>query len=254
TGEHVIVALGELHLERCVKDLTERFAKVPLRVSEPLVGFRETIANGDANYDKLAIFNFKHLHMSDMTTGRTTDGKFKTVVCPTPDCQVTLHLRVMPLPPSVVAFLENHADTWRALQDDSDDSVDVTSVKDELTAVLQGLPDYASASTIFQANTGTPDSDPRAKFESSLITGFQLATTSGPLCDEPVWGVAFVVEDMVLTPTEDAAAIYGPLSGQVISTMKSGCRNAFIQQPVRLVEAMYLCTVQCHAEHLGKLY
>ncbi|RHZ42348.1 hypothetical protein DYB26_015914, partial [Aphanomyces astaci] len=64
TGEHVIVALGELHLERCVKDLTERFAKVPLRVSEPLVGFRETIANGDANYDKLAIFNFKHLHMS----------------------------------------------------------------------------------------------------------------------------------------------------------------------------------------------
>ncbi|RHY72379.1 hypothetical protein DYB38_014337 [Aphanomyces astaci] len=59
---------------------------------------------------------------------------------------------------------------------------------------------------------------------------------------------------MVLTPTEDAAAIYGPLSGQVISTMKSGCRNAFIQQPVRLVEAMYLCTVQCHAEHLGKLY
>ncbi|KAF0776211.1 hypothetical protein AaE_000089, partial [Aphanomyces astaci] len=126
TGEHVIVALGELHLERCVKDLTERFAKVPLRVSEPLVGFRETIANGDANYDKLAIFNFKHLHMSDMTTGRTTDGKFKTVVCPTPDCQVTLHLRAMPLPPSVVAFLENHADTWRALQDDSDDSVDVT--------------------------------------------------------------------------------------------------------------------------------
>ncbi|RHY38193.1 hypothetical protein DYB38_012516, partial [Aphanomyces astaci] len=254
TGEHVIVALGELHLERCVKDLTERFAKVPLRVSEPLVGFRETIANGDANYDKLAIFNFKHLHMSDMTTGRTTDGKFKTVVCPTPDCQVTLHLRVMPLPPSVVAFLENHADTWRALQDDSDDSVDVTSVKDELTAVLQGLPDYASASTIFQVNTGNPDSDPRAKFESSLITGFQLATTSGPLCDEPVWGVAFVVEDMVLTPTEDAAAIYGPLSGQVISTMKSGCRNAFIQQPVRLVEAMYLCTVQCHAEQLGKLY
>ncbi|RHY84940.1 hypothetical protein DYB37_009546 [Aphanomyces astaci] len=254
TGEHVIVALGELHLERCVKDLTERFAKVPLRVSEPLVGFRETIANGDANYDKLAIFNFKHLHMSDMTTGRTTDGKFKTVVCPTPDCQVTLHLRAMPLPPSVVAFLEKHADTWRALQDDSDDSVDVTSVKDELTAVLQGLPDYASASTIFQVNTGNPDSDPRAKFESSLITGFQLATTSGPLCDEPVWGVAFVIEDMVLTPTEDAAAIYGPLSGQVISTMKSGCRNAFIQQPVRLVEAMYLCTVQCHAEQLGKLY
>ncbi|ETW04721.1 hypothetical protein H310_03871 [Aphanomyces invadans] len=288
TGEHVIVALGELHLERCVKDLTERFAKVPLRVSEPLVGFRETIAAGDANYDKQSIFNFKLLQLSDMSVGRTPDGRFKTVVCPTPDTQVTLHLRAVPVPPTVVSFLEEHTDTWRALHDNSDtaDSIDVASLKDVLAALLQGcsddfwrklpldalwscgprrvgpnllvnrVPDYASASTIFQANTGIPDSDPRSKFESSLITGFQLATASGPLCDEPVWGVAFVVEDVVLTPTEDASApaIYGPLSGQVISTMKSGCRNAFIQQPVRLVEAMYLCTVQCHAEQLGKLY
>lgn len=88
-----------------------------------------------------------------------------------------------------------------------------------------------------------------------MITGFQLATTSGPLCDEPVWGVAFIVEDMEYIPADELTnAIYGPLSGQVISTMKSGCRNAFIQQPVRLVEALYRCTVQCQAEQLGKLY
>ncbi|KAF0684524.1 Aste57867_23523 [Aphanomyces stellatus] len=289
TGEHVIVALGELHLERCVKDLRERFAKVPLRVSDPLVGFRETIAAGEASYDKLSIFNFKHLQMADMTPSRTADGKYKTVVCPTPDTQVSLHLRAVPVPPTVVNFLEDNVDKWRAFQQQDDEDQVAESAREELQNALLALfhacdddfwpsvtieslwscgprrvgpnllinriPDYASASTVFNANTGVVTEDPRAKFESSLITGFQLAMACGPLCDEPVWGVALVVEGMDYVPADESVqAIYGPLSGQVISTMKSGCRNAFIQQPVRLVEAMYKCTVQCQAEQLGKLY
>ena len=40
TGEHVIAAAGEVHLERCIADLRERFAKVELKVSPPLVSFR----------------------------------------------------------------------------------------------------------------------------------------------------------------------------------------------------------------------
>ncbi|KAF8684802.1 hypothetical protein HU200_044226 [Digitaria exilis] len=42
-GEHVLAAAGEIHLERCIKDLEERFAKVKLVVSDPLVSFKETI-------------------------------------------------------------------------------------------------------------------------------------------------------------------------------------------------------------------
>ena len=34
---------GEVHLERCVKDLKTSFANVPLNVSSPIVPFRETI-------------------------------------------------------------------------------------------------------------------------------------------------------------------------------------------------------------------
>ena len=41
SGEQVIAALGELHLEQCLKDLRERYARVPLRVSPPLLAFRE---------------------------------------------------------------------------------------------------------------------------------------------------------------------------------------------------------------------
>ncbi len=29
--------------------------------------------------------------------------------------------------------------------------------------------------------------------QSGLASGFQLATAAGPLCDEPMWGIAFEV-------------------------------------------------------------
>jgi ribosome assembly protein 1 len=46
-GEHVIAASGELHLERCLLDLRERFAKgIKIHVSSPIISFRETVAGG----------------------------------------------------------------------------------------------------------------------------------------------------------------------------------------------------------------
>jgi ribosome assembly protein 1 len=48
-GEHVLAAAGEVHLERCIKDLQERFAKVQLEVSKPLVSFKETIQGEGVN-------------------------------------------------------------------------------------------------------------------------------------------------------------------------------------------------------------
>jgi ribosome assembly protein 1 len=45
TGEHVIICAGELHLERCVRDLREVYSKIPIKLSPPIVPFRETISN-----------------------------------------------------------------------------------------------------------------------------------------------------------------------------------------------------------------
>ena len=68
TGEHVILTAGELHLEvrhnsrminsetliiqqqRCLKDLRERFAKIEIHASKPIVPFRETAVKGAGNY------------------------------------------------------------------------------------------------------------------------------------------------------------------------------------------------------------
>jgi small GTP-binding protein len=121
-----------------------------------------------------------------------------------------------------------------------------------------------------------------ATLRSALPQGFQLATSAGPLCGEPVWGVCFVVEDIAVkgapsaaaaaaaaaAATADAAAPLAgvatavvPLStGQLISVVRDASRVAFEAGAPRLVEAFYRCELQCSGgrggggEALGKCY
>lgn len=45
TGEYVLVVSGELHLERCIRDLKDKYAKgLDLKISEPIVPFRESLS------------------------------------------------------------------------------------------------------------------------------------------------------------------------------------------------------------------
>jgi translation elongation factor EF-G len=48
--------------------------------------------------------------------------------------------------------------------------------------------------------------------------------------------------------------LFGILSGQIISAVKDGCRQAFLLQPARLMAAMYTCNIQTPADVLGKMY
>merc|ERR1712195_181695 len=43
SGEHVIAGCGELHIEICLKDLEEEYAKCPLKKGDPVVSYKETI-------------------------------------------------------------------------------------------------------------------------------------------------------------------------------------------------------------------
>ena len=43
SGEHIVAGAGELHLEICLKDLEEDHACVPLKKSDPVVSYRETV-------------------------------------------------------------------------------------------------------------------------------------------------------------------------------------------------------------------
>merc|ERR1719223_1010135 len=43
SGEHIVAGAGELHLEICLKDLQEEFMGTDVKISEPVVSYRETI-------------------------------------------------------------------------------------------------------------------------------------------------------------------------------------------------------------------
>ena len=47
SGQHVMSCLGELHLEQCLKALSDKFALCPVRASPPLEIFRETVCVGN---------------------------------------------------------------------------------------------------------------------------------------------------------------------------------------------------------------
>lgn len=88
SGEHVMLTAGELHLERCLKDLRERFAKCEIQASEPSVPYRETIVAAP-----------------EMNPPRDKDLSRGTVIGVTTSKQVTIRLRVRPLPAAVTEFL-----------------------------------------------------------------------------------------------------------------------------------------------------
>jgi ribosome assembly protein 1 len=102
---------------------------------------------------------------------------------------------------------------------------------------------------------------------SSVINGFQLATLAGPLCEEPLFGVAFILEDLSIMLNHPSIPLsngddnndgsnlqqqYGSLTGQIMSVVKDGCRRAFMNQPQRLMAAMYTCSIQVSGEVVGK--
>lgn len=98
SGEHVILTAGELHLERCLKDLEERFAKCKIQAGEPIVPYREsTVAAAEMNPPK----------NPDLGRG--------IVVSATASKQVSVRLRVRPLPPSVTEFLSKNAGAIKRL-------------------------------------------------------------------------------------------------------------------------------------------
>ena len=51
-GEHILVTSGEVHLERCIKDLEDELAKVKFKISPPIVNFKEGLCNLNYTFKK----------------------------------------------------------------------------------------------------------------------------------------------------------------------------------------------------------
>ncbi|CAK0786123.1 hypothetical protein CVIRNUC_009336 [Coccomyxa viridis] len=153
------------------------------------------------------------------------------------------------------------------VQEDASESI---SEQADVEIIDVALREHLAASVLGFAAAGGSDASQAARWDgqgvpphvlhsiqSGLATGFQLAAAAGPLCDEPMWGIAFEVAVRVNVPAAGislAEDVYGPFSGQVTSAVRQAMRRAVLEAHVRLVEAMFLCEVSSTAEVLSGTY
>ncbi|KAI5840155.1 P-loop containing nucleoside triphosphate hydrolase protein [Morchella snyderi] len=287
TGEHVLLTAGELHLERCLKDLRERFARVDIQSSAPIVPYRESIVAA-----------------AEMSPAKGEGGVRGAVAATTPSKQVSISIRVRPLPVEVTEFLlknsgsikrlyaERHGNEPEAVAEGADSATS----KNEGAALLS-LPEFceglqkafdevegaekdvwagivekiaafgprrigpnllidATTQGLFRrllSETSTAQegaSSSARDFEDKFSHAFQLATWQGPLCHEPVQGIACFVEEATVQDEEDDRN----RNFEVITVVQNAIKQAFLDWSPRLLMAMYSCDIQASTEVLGKVY
>lgn len=339
TGEHVIVATGEVHLQHCIKDLQEKYANnIELNISQPIVPFRETIVlppktdmvneTIDDNNMKLACSNQKSRTKKGVIEILTPNKKCKIKIRASPlpervlDClmqnfeyikimaklvtsrhktdsqlleQLTVHNRnrikeFRATLKDLIVQCRREKTAWKHLYDDDFDeriwSFGPKYFGPNILVAGQEVDINYSQWQRLSENDYThnlENDDDLRNFIDSFISGFQLATQSGPLCEEPMMGVCFTIlewsyienirneADEIEThqhlELEETTRLnsttsthnklkdsYGPMSGQIISTAKDACRKAFQNQPQRLMSPMFSCDIQVTTEVLGRMY
>ncbi|RWS09586.1 elongation factor Tu GTP-binding domain-containing protein 1-like protein [Dinothrombium tinctorium] len=285
TGELVIATTGEIHLEKCIEDLQERFAKVPLNVSSPIVPFKETIVPPP----KIDMVNEK-IGESNVCRADAETNVNKEVTLMTPNKKLRVTIKAVPLPPEVTKLLESSEELLKILTNFRRAKANqMVTLSNETVQKLMNL--KVQLSSLFQDEFWTPDlvdkilsfgpkhcgsnillnlienfkrpslwnfesqsfSDSYSEYENYLLNGFQIATLAGPMCEEPMTGVCFVLKEWTMSEEVKTTESdpYGPFTGQIISTVKECCRKAFQAQPQRLVAAMYSCSIEVTSEVLG---
>ncbi|KAG0367407.1 Cytoplasmic GTPase/eEF2-like protein (ribosomal biogenesis), partial [Gamsiella multidivaricata] len=338
TGEHVILTSGEVHLQRCMADLRERFARIEISVSEPIVPFRETAIDAPAQLVTSSAMSANEAYQAreqgEKLITKSETGARGTITATTPNRHVRFVVRTVPIPEELKKYLLEHADqvqtyvgTLRNVGSrESLTPLEVASaavgadVGEELTAAVAAVvapqrtaeeegkiqekmmnelkPLFANAGEEWKgkekdilafgprrvgpnllinnlgidfsrnrtggSNNEKGDEEKNAitvqDMAESVHTGFQIATNSGPLCGEPMLGMAFFLQEIkILENTQEGGAVEGRskmavTSGQAITTVRDACRLGFLEWSPRLMLAMYSCDIQTTAEVLGKVY
>ncbi|KAF5315116.1 hypothetical protein D9619_007031 [Psilocybe cf. subviscida] len=299
TGEHVILTAGELHLERCLKDLRERFAKVEIHPSKPIVPFRETA-----------------IKAPDMAPPKTLNASRGTMKGASSQQVVSFTVRAAPLPAALLEFILANIEVWKVLlhvramqqgqkaREEEDDEVDVsggvvrkpTVTPEQFWDAFEGKckeaggewrdiadrlwafgPNKAGGCLLIDSRDSKypvslrrrlqpqkSDKDDKEvdriirDFDNHIETGFQLATFQGPLCAEPVEGLAYFVEQVEIDRDTLAKEMeqnrMSQVTGSLISGFRDACRNGLLDWSPRLMLAMYSCEIQASTDVLGKVY
>jgi len=222
TGEHIIAGAGELHLEICLKDLQEDFmGGAPIRVSDPVVSFRETVSKA-----------------SD-----------KTVMSKSPNKHNRVYMTARPLEEGLPEAIDEGfcgprdepKARGRYLAEKFGWDKDIGARK-----IWCFGPDTTGPNMVVDMTKGVQYLN---EIKDSVVAALQWASKDGPLCEENMRGIAFEIEDVVL----HADAIHRG-GGQIIPTSRRVMYASELSAGPKLMEPMYLVEIQCPENAIGGVY
>jgi len=220
SGEHIIAGAGELHLEICLKDLEEDHACIPLKKSDPVVSYRETVSE----------------ESSIMCLSKS------------PNKHNRLFMKAVPMPDGLSEDIENgevnprddFKTRGRYLADKYD--YDVT----EARKIWCFGPDTNGPNLLIDCSKGVQYLN---EIKDSVVAGFQWATKEGCLCDENMRNIRFNIYDVTL----HADAIHRG-GGQIIPTARRVLYACMLTADPRIMEPVYLVEIQCPENAVGGIY
>jgi len=220
SGEHIIAGAGELHLEICLKDLEEDHACIPIKVSDPVVSYRETVSEES---DRVCLSKSPNKHNR-------------------------LYMKAVPMPDGLPEDIEKGEVTPRQevkeraryLSEKYD--YDVT----EARKIWCFGPEGTGANIVVDVTKGVQYLN---EIKDSVVAGFQWASKEGVLCEENMRGVRFDVHDVTL----HADAIHRG-GGQIIPTARRCFYAAVLTAKPRLLEPVYMVEIQSPEAAVGGIY
>jgi len=220
SGEHIIAGAGELHLEICLKDLEEDHAGIPLKKSDPVVSYRETVSEESS----------------------------EVCLSKSPNKHNRLYMTASPLPDGLAAAIEDQKVTPR---DDPKARKKVLCEEYEFDAtdavrIWAFGPETTGPNLLIDTAKGVQYLN---EIKDSCVAGMQWASKEGVLCDENMRGVRFNIKDATL----HADTIHRG-GGQIIPTARRVIYASFLTASPRLQEPVYLCEIQCPENAVGGIY
>jgi len=220
SGEHIIAGAGELHLEICLKDLEEDHAQIPLKKSDPVVSYRETVSE----------------ESSIMCLSKS------------PNKHNRLFMKAVPMPDGLAEDIDkgevNPRDDFktrgRYLADTYE--YDIT----EARKIWCFGPDTNGPNILVDCTKGVQYLN---EIKDSVVAGFQWASKEGVLCDENLRAVRFNIYDVTL----HADAIHRG-GGQIIPTARRVLYASMLTAEPRIMEPVYLVEIQCPENAVGGIY
>lgn len=220
SGEHIIAGAGELHLEICLKDLEEDHACIPIKKSDPVVSYRETVSE-ESDIMCLSKSPNKHNRLF-MKARPMADGLPEAIDNGDITARQEMKERARILADKYGMDVGEARKIWCFGPEGTGPNI--------LTDVTKGV-QYLN------------------EIKDSVVAGFQWATKEGVLCEENVRGARFDIHDVTL----HADAIHRG-GGQIIPTARRVLYACMLTAQPRLMEPIYLVEIQCPEQAVGGIF